>query len=171
MVGITRSKVIFLPCALEMRFAPQRCPIFRHLNFKGGPNLCTRRFSAPTFPPSRPTNESLEKHNVWRLSYHFARACILFLLTLLSCFLHFISPCCWRFDFQTSFDQLKLYRYDNFETCLKDEMQIMFDAAMRADLMEVLDTFFPRCAFLPLNFDMFFGRNCLSCIPPFPDKR
>ena len=55
-VGITRSKVIFLPCDLEMRFAPQRCPIFRHLNFKGGPNLCTRRFSAPTFPPSRPTN-------------------------------------------------------------------------------------------------------------------
>ena len=54
--GITRSKVIFLPCDLEMRFAPQRCPIFRHLNFKGGPNLCTRRFSAPTFPPSRPTN-------------------------------------------------------------------------------------------------------------------
>ena len=100
--------VCFVHFDLEMCFAPQRCALFRHLNFqKWSDNgvfctfwlgnvlrattarnfsshlaswLRTRRFSEPTFRPSGATNHW--KNTVFRDFPTFSRICIFFLLTL-----------------------------------------------------------------------------------------
>ena len=134
--------VCFVHFDLEMRFAPQRRALFRHLNFQRWSEngvclylltwkcashhngvqlfishlprcLRTRRFSEPTFQPSGATKP--RKNNVFRDFPTFSRTCIFFLLifsllTLLPADCFFISPCCRKFDFQTSFDN-GLYTY------------------------------------------------------------
>ena len=94
----------FVHFDLEMCFAPQRRALFRHRNFQkwSEPGVLyiltwkcasrhngvqffivpvaswvrTRRFSEPTFRPSR-SHKSLEKHSVSRLSYLFAHLYLL----------------------------------------------------------------------------------------------
>ena len=100
--------VCFVHFDLEMRFAPQRRALFRHLNFQkcSEPGvlwiltwkcasrhngvqffishlaswLRTRRFSEPTFRPSGATNHW--KNTVFRDFPTFSRTCIFFLLRL-----------------------------------------------------------------------------------------
>ena len=76
--------------------------------------LRTRRFREPIFRPSGATNHW--KNTVNRHFSTFSHTCIFFLLTLSLLFsdcshLCFsISPYCWKFDFQTSFDNI-VYMY------------------------------------------------------------
>ena len=103
------SMVCFVHFDFEMCFAPQRRPLFRHLNFQkvdrewcalyiltskcasrhNGVHffishltswLRTRRFSEPTFRPSGASNHW--KNTVFRDFPTFSRICIFFLLTL-----------------------------------------------------------------------------------------
>ena len=72
--------------------------------------LRTRRFSEPTFQPSGATKP--RKNTVFRDFPTFSRTCIFFLLifsllTLLPADCFFISPYCRKFDFQTSFDNIR----------------------------------------------------------------
>ena len=90
---------VFNTFYFQMCFAPQRHALFQHLNFQKWsgaevfctfslrnrlrattacncsslipPGLRTRRFSEPTFRPSR-SHKTTKKHNVSRLSYLFA---------------------------------------------------------------------------------------------------
>ena len=91
--------VCFVHFDFEMCFAPQRRALFRHLNFQKWSEhgvFCTfwlrnvlrattfwlrsRRFSEPTFRPSRATNHW--KNTVFPDFPTFSRICIFFLLTL-----------------------------------------------------------------------------------------
>ena len=101
---VVRQLVCFVDFDFEMRFAPQRRALFRHLNFQKWSDaevfctcasrhngvqfiishlaswLRTRRFSEPTFRPSGAPNHW--KNTVFRDFPTFSRICIFFLLTL-----------------------------------------------------------------------------------------
>ena len=131
---VVRSWCVLYSYDLEMCFAPQRRQLFRHLNcqkWSGAGVFCTvmtwkcasrhngvhfsslirwlrtRRFSEPTFQPSRATNH-WKKHSESRLSYLFAHLHLLssdsfssltFSLLWLCPSLLFICPYCRKFDF------------------------------------------------------------------------
>ena len=121
---------VFNTFYFQMCFAPQRRALFQHLNFQKWSDpevfcafslrnrlrattacnfssrlprcLRTRRFSEPTFQPSRATKP--RKNTVFRDFPTFSRTCIFFLLifsllTLLPAGCFFISPYCRKFDF------------------------------------------------------------------------
>ena len=92
----------FLPFHFEIGFAPQRRATFHLSSPQMTRCLRTRRFSEPTFQPSRATKP--RKNTVFRDFPTFSRTCIFFLLifsllTLLPADCFFTSPYCRKFDF------------------------------------------------------------------------
>ena len=105
--------------------------------------LCTRRFSEPTFGPSRRTNHW--KNVGFRDFPNISRTCGIFLLlftSLLFSFLLlssvcrffpllFISTYCRKFDCQTSFDDVMCF-------CIQQALPLSTNCLCRGEHMELL---------------------------------